>query len=140
MGLETQVKLLRLLEEGTFERIGGGETLRLQARIVAATNRNLKEMVSAGEFREDLYYRIYVFPLSLPPLRERRGGYPAPAEYFKARMAAHIGKQIDPLPAEVIAVLHAYHWPGNVRELEHTIQRAVIVCRVLELKLPILVS
>ena len=129
MTMETQARLLRLMEEGTFERVGGSEILKAQTRIVAATNRNIEEMVSAGTFREDLYYRIYVFPLYLPPLRERKEDIPDLAEFFKNRMAAHLDKQIDPLTVEVIEVLQAYNWPGNVRELEHTIQRAVIVCQ-----------
>ena len=126
---ETQVRMLRLLEEGTYERVGGSETLTTQARIVAATNRNLEEMISASAFREDLYYRINAFPMSLPPLRERKEDIPELVEFFKNRMATHLNKQIGPLAAEVIEVLQAYDWPGNVRELEHTIQRAVIVCR-----------
>ena len=129
MSLETQARMLRLLEEGTYERVGGSETLSIQARIVAATNRNLEEMVSAGTFREDLYYRINAFPMSLPPLRERKEDIPDLAELFKTRMATHLDKQIEPLTIEVIEVLQACDWPGNVRELEHTINRAVIVCQ-----------
>ena len=129
MSLETQARMLRLLEEGTFERVGGSETLSIQARIVAATNRDLEEMVNAGTFREDLYYRINAFPMSLPPLCERKEDIPHLAEFFKTRMATHLDKQIEPLAVEVIEVLHAYDWPGNVRELEHTINRAVIVCQ-----------
>ena len=129
MTLETQARMLRLLEEGTFERIGGSETLSIQARIVAATNRDLEEMVNAGTFREDLYYRINAFPMSLPPLRERKEDIPDLAEFFKTRMATHLNKQIEPLAVEVIEVLQACDWPGNVRELEHTINRAVIVCQ-----------
>ena len=129
MAPQTQVRMLRLLEEGTYERVGGSETLRVQARIVAATNRNLEDMVSAGVFREDLYYRFQVFPIHLPPLRERKEDIPDLSEFFKHRMATHLGKQIAPLTPEVIAVLQTCDWPGNVRELEHTIQRAVIVCR-----------
>ncbi|MDE0077228.1 MAG: sigma 54-interacting transcriptional regulator, partial [Caldilineaceae bacterium] len=129
MAPQTQVRMLRLLEEGTFERVGGSETLSVQARIVAATNRNLEELVSSGAFREDLYYRFQVFPIYLPPLRERKEDIPHLAEFFKNRMATHLGKQIAPLTPEVIEVLQACDWPGNVRELEHTIQRAVIVCR-----------
>ena len=128
MAVETQARMLRLLEEGTFERVGGSETLSVQARIVAATNRNLEELVSAGVFREDLYYRFQVFPILLPPLRERKEDIPDLSEFFKHRMATHLGKQIAPLEPEVIKVLQSYDWPGNVRELEHTIQRAVIVC------------
>ena len=129
MALETQVKLLRLLEEGTFERVGSSETLTTKTRIVAATNRNLEEMVSTDDFREDLYYRLNAFPMYLPPLRERKEDIPYLAEFFKNRMATHLDKQIGPLTVEVIEVLQAYHWPGNVRELEHTINRAVIVCQ-----------
>ena len=129
MALETQSKLLRLLEEGTFERVGGNQTLMAKTRIVAATNRNLEEMVHSGDFREDLYYRFQVFPILLPPLRERKEDIPYLAELFKNRMATHLNKQIGPLTVEVIEVLQAYHWPGNVRELEHAIQRAVIVCQ-----------
>ena len=129
MALETQARLLRLLEEGTYERVGGGETLMAQARIVAATNRNLEEMVSTGDFRQDLYYRLNAFPMYLPPLRERKEDIPHLAEFFKRRIATHLGKQIGPLVVEVIEMLQAYNWPGNVRELEHTIQRAVIVCQ-----------
>ena len=134
MALETQVKLLRLLEEGTFERLGDGQTLTAQTRIVAATNRNLVEMVSAGDFREDLYYRLNAFPMYLPPLRERKEDIPDLAEYFKTRMAEHIGKQIALLTPEIIEALQTYHWPGNVRELEHTINRAVIVCHGSQIK------
>ncbi|MDE2700896.1 MAG: sigma 54-interacting transcriptional regulator, partial [Gemmatimonadota bacterium] len=100
----------------------------IQARIVAATNRDLEEMVKTGTFREDLYYRINAFPMSLPSLRERKEDIPDLAEFFKHRMATHLNKQIEPLAVEVIEVLQAYDWPGNVRELEHTIQRAVTVC------------
>ena len=128
MSLATQVRMLRLLEDRTFERIGGSETLTAKTRIVAATNRNLEEMVGKGTFREDLYYRFRAFPIYLPPLRERKEDIPQLAEFFKDRMAAHLGKQIDPLTPDVMDVLQAYHWPGNVRELEHVIQRAVIAC------------
>ena len=129
MTLDTQGKLLRLLEERTFERVGGSQTLTVQTRIVAATNRNLEEIVSAGDFREDLYYRLNAFPIYLPPLRERKEDIPHLSEFFKNRMAVHIGKDIGPLKLGVREVLQSYDWPGNVRELEHTIQRAVVVCR-----------
>ncbi len=129
MALDTQIKLLRLLEEGTFERLGSSETLRVQARIVAATNRNLEEGVSTGAFREDLYYRLNAFPMYLPSLRERKEDIPELAEFFKHRMATHLNKQIDPLTIEVIEALQACDWPGNVRELEHRINQAVIVCQ-----------
>ena len=106
-----------------------------KTRIVAATNRDLKEMVSTGDFREDLYYRLNAFPMYLPPLRERKEDIPHLAEYFKDRMAAHIGKQIAPLKPEIIEVLQSYNWPGNVRELEHTIQRAVVLCPDAQIRL-----
>ncbi len=128
MAVETQAKLLRLLEEGRFERVGSSETRMAKTRIVAATNRDLKEMVSTGDFREDLYYRLNAFLMYLPPLRERKEDIPDLTEYFKDRMAGHLGKQIGPLMPEVIEVLQSYDWPGNVRELEHTIQRAVVLC------------
>lgn len=128
MSMETQFKLLRLLEEGTFERVGSSEPLTARTRIVAATNRNLEEMVGKGAFREDLYYRLNAFPLYLPPLRERKEDIPALAEFFSHRMAAHLGKEIDPLAPEVLSALQNCDWPGNVRELEHTIQRAVVLC------------
>ncbi|MCY3683475.1 MAG: sigma 54-interacting transcriptional regulator [Gemmatimonadetes bacterium] len=129
MAPKTQTRMLRLLEERTFERVGGNEILRVQARIVAATNRDLQEMVSAGTFREDLYYRFQVFPIILPPLRERKEDIPRLAEFFKTRIATHLGKQVGALTPDVIEGLQTYYWPGNVRELEHIIQRAVIVCR-----------
>ena len=128
MAVETQGKLLRLLEEGAFERVGSSETRMAKTRIVTATNRNLEEMVNAGDFREDLYYRLNAFPMYLPPLRERKEDIPELAEYFKDRLSSHLGKQIDPLTPEIIEVLQSYNWPGNVRELEHTIQRAVVLC------------
>ncbi len=134
MAPQTQVRMLHLLDEGVFERVGGSETLRVQTRIVAATNRNLEEMVSAGVFREDLYYRFRVFPIYLPPLREHKEDIPHLAEYFKHRMATHLGKQIGALTPDIIEVLQSYDWPGNVRELEHLIQRSVIACRGSQIK------
>ncbi len=126
---EAQVKLLRFLEERTFERVGGVETLKANARVIAATNRDLMGMVSEGKFREDLYFRITTFPVRLPPLRERREDISVLAAYFTERMAAHLNKNVTDLTPEALSLLYAYDWPGNVRELEHAIQRAVIVCR-----------
>ena len=127
--LEAQVKLLRLLEEGTFERVGGERTLSAEVRVVAATNRDLRQMVQEEQFREDLYFRLAVFPVRLPPLRERVEDIPLLAVYFVERMAAHLSKQVHRLDESAVSALQRYPWPGNVRELEHTIQRAVIVCR-----------
>jgi len=133
MPLEAQVRLLRLLEERTFERVGGTETFPTDVRVVAATNRDLEKMVETREFREDLYYRLRVFPIRLPPLRERTEDVPDLAELFKDRMAGHLDKQMGPLGRDVLQALTKHHWPGNVRELEHTMQRAVIVCRGAEM-------
>ena len=129
MPLDAQVKLLRLLEEGTFERVGGERTLSAEVRVVAATNRDLQQMVQDGQFREDLYFRLAVFPVRLPPLRERVEDIPLLAIYFMERMAAHLNKEVRRLDEGAVSALQRYRWPGNVRELEHALQRAVIVCR-----------
>ena len=129
MTLETQDKILRLLEERTFERVGSNQTLTAQTRIVAATSRDLKAMVQAGDFREKLYLRLQMFPLYIPPLREHKEDIPALVEFCKNRMAAHLGRQPASLSSEVMEMLHAYDWPGNVRELEHLIQQAVTTCK-----------
>ena len=126
--LASQVKLLRLLEERTLERVGSVETQHADVRIIAATNRELHRMVETGHFREDLYFRLRVFPVRMPALRERREDIPLLASYFVERMAAHLNKGVTQLSAEALATLQAYDWPGNVRELEHAMQRAVIVC------------
>ena len=129
MTLETQDKILRLLEERTFERVGGNQTLTAPTRMVAATSRDLKKMVRAGDFREDLYLRLQVFPLYIPPLREHKEDIPALVEFFQHRMAAYLGRQPACLNSEVVEMLQAYHWPENVLELEHFIQRVVIACK-----------
>ena len=129
MTLETQDKILRLLEERTFERVGGDQTRTVQTRIVATTSRDLKEMVQAGDFREELYLRLQMFPLYIPPLREHKEDIPALVEFCKHRMAAHLGRQPASLSSEVMEMLQAYDWPGNVRELEHLIQQAVTTCK-----------
>jgi len=128
MPLASQVKLLRLLEEGTFERVGGIETLDANVRVIAATNRDLQEMVSEGTFREDLYFRLRVFPVQVPPLRERREDIPALAIYFMQQNAAHLNKEVTTLTPQALAALETYEWPGNVRELANMVHRAVIVC------------
>ena len=129
MMLETQDKVLRLLEERTFERVGSNQPLTAQTRIVAATSRDLKTMVQAGDFREELYLRLQLFPLYIPPLREHKEDIPALVEFFKNRMTAHLSRQPASLSSEVMEMLQAYDWPGNVRELEHLIQQAVIACK-----------
>ena len=127
--LDTQDKILRLLEECTFERVGGTQTRTAQTRIVAATSRDLEKMVQAGVFRAELYSRLQLFPLYIPPLREHKEDIPALVEFFKNRMAAYLDREPVSLSSEVMEMLQAYDWPGNVRELEHFIQRVVIACK-----------
>ena len=127
--LEMQVKLLRVLQEQEFERIGGSETIHVDSRVIAATNRDLKRAAASGEFREDLFYRLNVFPVLLPPLRQRTDDIPMLVRNFSARFAIRFGKTIDSIPHEVIEAFQAYHWPGNIRELQNVIERAVILAR-----------
>ncbi len=129
LAMTAQGKLLRILEERTFERVGGTETLKVDVRVIAATNRDLRQMVEKETFREDLYFRLQGFEIELPLLCERREDIPLLANYFMERMASHLDKEITHLTLEALSVLQSYDWPGNVRELEHAIQRAVIVCR-----------
>ena len=125
--LELQAKLLRVLQEGELERLGGTRTIKVDIRIVAATNRDLLKMVWAGEFRDDLYYRLNVFPILVPPLRERVEDVPALVEHFVRRFSQKLGRRIEPVPEAAIAALQRYPWPGNIRELENVIERAVIL-------------
>jgi formate hydrogenlyase transcriptional activator len=125
--LETQVKLLRVLQEREFERLGGRQTQRVDVRVIAATNRDLTKAVAEAAFRQDLYYRLNVFPLRIPALRERRDDIPLLVHYFARRYAAKIGRKISRVPRETMARLAAYAWPGNIRELENVIERAVIL-------------
>jgi transcriptional regulator with GAF, ATPase, and Fis domain len=124
---EMQVALLRVLQERTFERVGGSQTLRTEARVIAATNRDLLKMVGEGTFREDLYYRLSVFPIHIPPLRERREDVPALVEHFTRVFARQLEKPIKRIAKPSMARLMEYSWPGNVRELENVIERAVIL-------------
>ena len=123
-----QVKLLRVLQEREFERLGGTRTLRADVRLIAATNQDLEEAVAAKRFREDLYYRLNVFPIFMPPLRERRADILLLAEHFLEKYARENGKNIRRISTPAIDMLFQYHWPGNVRELENVIERAVLVC------------
>jgi formate hydrogenlyase transcriptional activator len=134
--LELQAKLLRVLQEKEFERLGSTRTLKSDVRIVAATNRPLKQLVTAGQFRRDLYYRLNVFPIVIPPLRERPEDIPLLVNYFVLKHARKLKKNIENAPQEALRALAAYSWPGNIRELEHLIERAVILSRGPELKLP----
>ncbi len=124
--LELQAKLLRVLQDGEFERIGGSATIRTDARIVAATNRNLEEEVKAGRFRRDLYYRLNIFPIHIPPLRERVDDIPLFVSFFVEKYGKWMGKKFDVVPQKALRVLEQHHWPGNIRELENLIERAVI--------------
>jgi DNA-binding NtrC family response regulator len=123
-----QVKLLRVLQEREFERVGGNQTIRVDVRVIAATNRDLKEMVAAGTFREDLFYRLNVINVHLPPLRARSSDVPALALYFTKRYADENGKPVTKLSDAALTKLAHYNWPGNVRELENVIERAVVLC------------
>lgn len=122
-----QVKLLRILQKKEFERVGGEATIKVNVRIIAATNQNLESMVAQNEFREDLYYRLNVIPLLLPPLRERKEDIPLLAEHFMSKVSAELGRKIKGIKREALHVLMAYRWPGNVRELENIIERIVIL-------------
>jgi formate hydrogenlyase transcriptional activator len=124
---ELQAKLLRVLQDGEIERVGGSRTLRVDVRIIAATNRDLLRAVAEGQFRRDLYYRLHVFPITAPALRERKDDIPPLVEYFVARFAKKLGKAIPTVSDSLLATLMSYSWPGNVRELENVVERAVIL-------------
>ncbi len=127
--LDVQVKLLRVLQEREFERVGGSETIKVDVRVVSATNRDLEKQIADGTFREDLYYRLNVFPIVLPPLRDRTSDIGVLAEHFVQKYAPGAGKPVRGLDAGAIAALSGYSWPGNVRELENVIERALILTR-----------
>jgi Nif-specific regulatory protein len=126
--LQTQIKLLRVLQEREFERLGGTETIKINLRLITATNKNLEEEIANGEFREDLYYRLNVFTIFLPPLRERKSDILLLAEHFLEKFELEHGKRIRRISTPAIDMLMSYHFPGNVRELENAIERAVLVC------------
>jgi DNA-binding NtrC family response regulator len=124
----TQVKLLRFLQERSFERVGGNETIKVDVRVIAASNRDLRQRIAEGSFREDLYYRLNVVTLEVPPLRRRGSDIAELAAFFLRRYADENGKRIDGLSEGALAALSSYAWPGNVRELENAIERAVVLC------------
>jgi len=124
-----QPKLLRVLQEQEFERLGSGRTHKVDVRLVAATNRDLIKMVARGQFRSDLYYRLNVFPILLPALRERREDIPVLVTHFVKMFSHRMGKQVDSIPADIMAAFQWYSWPGNIRELQNLVERAVIVSR-----------
>jgi len=124
---DTQVKLLRVLQEGEFERVGDSQTIKVNVRVIAATNRDLKKAVEEGNFRPDLYYRLNVFPILIPPLRERKDDVELLVSYFTAKYSTKLGKKVEVIPKKTMDALLSYHWPGNARELENVIERAVIL-------------
>ncbi|HSB44354.1 MAG TPA: sigma 54-interacting transcriptional regulator [Nitrospira sp.] len=132
--LDLQSKLLRVLQEGEFERVGGTQTFKVNVRVIAATNRDLAQLSKEGHYRPDLYYRLNVFPIHLPSLREREGDIPLLVQYFVRKSAANLGKKIDRIPERMMTALQRYQWPGNIRELEHVIERAVILSEGQELE------
>jgi formate hydrogenlyase transcriptional activator len=127
--LGTQVKLLRVLQEREFEPVGSNRPVRVDVRVIAATNRNLQESIRTGDFRSDLFYRLNVFPIDVPPLRERSSDIPQLAMFFLARFAKKFGKDIQGMPQTIINRLSNYSWPGNIRELQNIIERAVILSK-----------
>ena len=134
---EMQPKLLRVLQEREFERLGSAKTVRVDVRVVAATNRDLERMVEEGEFRSDLFYRLNVFPITMPPLRDRADDIPALARHFAALCARRMGRPVPAIPAAAMQALQQWQWPGNIRELQNVIERAVILTTGPTLQLPL---
>lgn len=132
---ELQVKLLRVLQEGEFERLGNPNTIKVDVRVIAATNRDIEKMVAVGDFREDLFYRLNVFPLNSPPLRKRIDDIPMLVKHFIQKYSAKTGKMIQTIPKSAMDTLQSYHWPGNVRELENIIERALVISQGTKLEL-----
>jgi transcriptional regulator with GAF, ATPase, and Fis domain len=127
LSLDTQVKLLRVLQEREFEPVGSNQTRRVDVRVIAATNRDLEQAVAEGRFRTDLFFRLNVVPIVMPPLREREGDVPLLAQFFAERFARDLGKHVEGIAPATLARLQAYDWPGNVRELSNLIERAVVL-------------
>jgi Nif-specific regulatory protein len=128
INLTTQVKLLRVLQEHEFERLGGTETIKVNVRMIAATNKDVERAIAAGTFREDLYYRLNVFPIFVPPLRERKADLLLLVDHFLEKFSGEHHKSIKRISTPAIDMLMSYHWPGNVRELENTLERSVLMC------------
>src|SRR5580704_3840180 len=126
--METQIALLRVLQEREFERVGGSQTIRADVRVIAATNRDLQAAIRSGAFRSDLFYRLNVIPLQMPPLRERKEDIPLLVEYFINRYSRKAGKRIRTIEKKTLELLQSYSWPGNIRELQNVIERSVVVC------------
>jgi formate hydrogenlyase transcriptional activator len=140
--LELQSKLLRAVQEQEFEKLGSNRTIRVDVRIIAATNRDLKAMIEDGKFRSDLYYRLHVFPVQMPPLRERREDIPSLVRHFIQRYSSRMNRAIDSIPSGAIEALTRYDWPGNIRELQNVIERSVILTqgKVLAIAMPEILS
>jgi len=132
-----QSKLLRVLQEQEFERLGSSRTLRVSVRIVAATNTDLSELVAEKKFRNDLFYRLNVFPINVPPLRERPEDIPLLVNFFAHKFAQRMRRPIESVPKETMAALKSYHWPGNIRELQNLVERGVILSRGSSLEIPL---
>jgi len=137
LSIELQPKLLRAVQQQEFERVGSSQTTRVDVRIVAATNQNLEQMVIERRFRMDLYYRLNVFPITIPPLRERREDIPLLVAHFVRTFAERQGKAIEHIPRDVMIAMESYNWPGNIRELQNFIERSVILTRGTELRAPV---
>ena len=133
--MDLQAKLLRVLQEGEFEHVGGTQTLKVDVHVVATTNRDLKQGSEQGKFRADLYYRLNVFPIHLPSLRERKEDIPSLVSHFVEKYAAKYGKRITTVPERAMLALHHYSWPGNIRELQHLIEPAVILTQGAQLEI-----
>jgi len=125
---ETQITLLRVLQERRFERVGSSRVISTDVRIIAATNRDLAAAIASGTFRADLFYRLNVFPIDVPPLRQRKEDIPMLVEYFVKRYAEKAGKQISKIDKHTLKLCQSYHWPGNIRELQNIVERSVILC------------
>lgn len=138
MTVDLQAKLLRVLQEKCFERLGGLDSITVDTRVIAATNRDLKKLAGEGSFREDLYYRLNVFPINIPPFRERKEAIPVLVEYLADRLSRKLGKYVKSISEDTMKRLTSYPWPGNIRELENTIERAMILSKssILEIQLP----
>ena len=137
ISLELQPKLLRAVQEQEFERLGSAKTIQVNVRIIAATHRDLSAMIREGKFREDLFYRLNVFPIEIPPLRERRGDIPLLVQHFMSKLSRQMGKKITFIPRHTMEILANASWPGNVRELQNFVERAVILTQGSELYVPL---
>jgi formate hydrogenlyase transcriptional activator len=135
--LELQPKILRVLQEQEFQRLGSNQTIRVNVRVVAATNQDLMQLVAHKQFRADLYYRLNVLPIFLPPLRDRKQDIPLLVEYFVRKLAARFNRTIDVIPPELVELLQAHDWPGNIRELQNLVERAVVLSPDSVLRLPL---